>query len=185
MLVSPRINIRLGSTDDPWCCHQCSNFQFGDSFFLDNNCGPLNHSVSSHDISTHADSSQSSLSPLEELKELRKLHPRKFLVTHLNINSLKSKFDEMYELLNEKLVDLLFISETKLDSSYHDNLFEVQGYKLERRDRDLHGGGIAAFIRSDIPARRIKESNGLENITFEVTINKLKWPIVCVYRPLV
>ena len=42
----------------------------------------------------------------------------------------------------------------------------------KRRDRDLHNGGIAAFIRSYIPARRIKalESNGLENFTFEVTL---------------
>ena len=118
-------------------------------FFLDNDCGPLYHSVSSHYISTHADSSQLSLSPFEELKELRMLHPRKVLATHLNINSLKSKFDDIYELLNEKLVDLLFISETKLASSYHDNLFEVQGYKLERQEQNLH-----AFIRSDIPARR-------------------------------
>ena len=91
----------------------------------------------------------------------------------------------MYELLNEKLVDLLFISETKLDSSFRDNIFEVQEYKLERCDRDLHGGGVAAIIRPDIPARRRKalESKCLENITYEETLNKLKWSILCVYRP--
>ena len=187
--ISPDDYICLGSTDDPWCCHQCSHFQFSDSFFLDIDCVPLDHSLSSNDISTHdTDSSQSPMSPFEELRDLRKLHPRKFLVTHLNINSLKSKFDEIYELLNEsQLVDLLFISETKIDSSFRDSIFEAQGYKLERRDRDVHGGGggVAAFIRSDIPARRLKdlESKYLENITYEVTLNKQKWSILCVYRP--
>ena len=103
--------------------------------------------MASNDISTHdADSSQSPLSPFEELGELKKLHPRKFLVIHLNINSLKSKYDEIYELLNEKLVDLLFISETKIDSSFLENIFEAQGYKLEGRDHYMHVGGVAAFI---------------------------------------
>ena len=90
-------------------------------------------------------------------KRVEKVRPRKCLVTHLSINILKSKFDEIYELLNEKLVDFLFISEAKIDSSFRGHIFEVQGYKLERRDRDLLGGGVAAFIRSDKPARRMKD----------------------------
>ena len=54
----------------------------------------------------------------------------------------------------KKIVDVLFISETKLGSSYRDSLFEISGYNLERLDRDAHGGGLAAFVKSDIPARR-------------------------------
>ena len=116
---------------------------------------------------------------------MRKVHQRKFIVAHLSINSLKTKFEEIHELLNEKIVDLLFISETKLDTTYRDSLFEVSGYKLERRDRDINGGGLAAFIKSDIPAHRRKdlESKSLENITYEVILNKSKWSIMCVYRP--
>lgn len=119
------------------------------------------------------------------MKEKRKVHPRKFIVAHLNINSLKSKFDEIQDMFNEKIVDVLFISETKLDSSYRDGLFETPGYKFERRDRDVFGGGLAAFIKSDIPARRRRdlESKSLENITYEVILNKNKWSIMCVYRP--
>ena len=145
-------------------------------------CSPPNRTCTSSisfDISSHGgDTTQSVLSTFEELKEVRKVHPRKFIVALLNINSLKTKFDEIHvhELLNEKIVDLLFISETKLDSSYRVSLFEISGYKLERRDRDAHGGGLAAFIKSDIPARRRKdlESKSLENITYEVILNKSK-----------
>ena len=116
---------------------------------------------------------------------LRKVHSRKSIVAHLNINSLKTKFEEIHELLNEKIVDLLFISETKLDTTYRDSLFEVSGYKLERRDRDINGGGLTAFIKSDIPAHRRKdlESKFSENIPYEVILNKSKWSVMCVYRP--
>ena len=73
----------------------------------------------------------------------------------------------------------------KTDCNYRDSLFEISGYKLERRDRDAHGGGLATFIKSDIPAHRRKdlESKSLENITYEVILNKSKWSIMCVYRP--
>jgi hypothetical protein len=70
---------------------------------------------------------------------------------------MKFKFVEIEELLNEKTVDLLFISETKIDSSFTNSIFEVSGYKLERHDRDIHGGGLAVFIRRDIPTRRKKD----------------------------
>ena len=79
---------------------------------------------------------------------------------------------------------LLFISETKIDSSFRNSIFEVSGYKLERHDKDIHGGGLAAFIRTDIPARRRHdlECKNLENIIYEVTLNKTKWSILCVYK---
>jgi hypothetical protein len=97
------------------------------------------------------------------------------MVSHLNINSLKSKFVEIHQLLNDKIVDLFFLSETKLDSTFRDNLFEVHGYKMERRDRDAHGGGIDSFIRSDIPGRRTDlETINFENIVYEVILNKTK-----------
>ena len=98
---------------------------------------------------------------------------------------MKFKFVEIEELLNEKTVDLLFISETKIDSSFRNSIFEVSGYKHERHDRNIHGGGLAAFIRTDIPARRRHdlECKNLENIIYEVTLNKTKWSILCVYRP--
>ena len=56
---------------------------------------------------------------------------------------------------------------------------------MERSDRDLLCGGVAAFIRPDKSAQRMKdlESKCLENITYEVTLNKQTWSILCVYRP--
>ena len=95
---------------------------------------------------------------------------------------MKFKFVEIEELLNEKTVDLLFISETKIDSTFRNSIFEVSGYKLERHDRNIHGGGWAAFIRTDIPARRRHdlECKNLENIIYEVTLNKTMVHRMCI-----
>jgi exonuclease III len=43
----------------------------------------------------------------------------------MNINSIRNKYDEIKELLSDKIVDLLFIAETKLDQSFNDNLFSL------------------------------------------------------------
>ena len=34
-----------------------------------------------------------------------------------------------------------------------EHLFEVDGYKLQRRDRTESGGGIATYMGTDIPAK--------------------------------
>jgi hypothetical protein len=40
-------------------------------------------------------------SVFEELKDVKKKHPRKFIVAHLNINSMKFKFVEIEELYSK------------------------------------------------------------------------------------
>ena len=74
------------------------------------------------------------------------------MAAHLNINSLRYKFDEIKEVLTDNFVDLLIISETKLDKSFNDNLFSVDGYKVQHRDRNQYRGGLLTFIRSDFPS---------------------------------
>ena len=64
----------------------------------------LDTSATSFDISSHGgDITQFVLSTFKELKGVRKVHPRKFVVAHSNINSLKTNFDEIHELLNENI----------------------------------------------------------------------------------
>ena len=47
------------------------------------------------------------------------------------------------------------------------------------------GGGIAAFMRTHIPAKRRFdiECKTLEHIVYEVTLDKVKWLIFVLYRP--
>ena len=49
-------------------------------------------------------------------------------------------------------VDILLISETKLDSSFPLNKFHIDGFTTPcRPDRNQNGGGIILYIREDIP----------------------------------
>ena len=86
----------------------------------------------------------------KRLWEYRRLHPRNFLAAHININSYRCKFDEIKELLSDKIVDIFFVVESKLDATFNDNLFIAEGYKLLRHDRDAKG----AYINTDFPVSR-------------------------------
>ena len=51
-------------------------------------------------------------------------------------------------------VDILFLSETKIDASFPSAQFALPGFKCIRADRNSNGGGIVSYIRSDIAHRR-------------------------------
>ena len=66
---------------------------------------------------------------------LRTKHPRKVFLGHLNVNSLRSKFDSLNELIKHNF-DIFRVSEGKLDSSCLDSQFLVTCYRLVRKDRN-------------------------------------------------
>ena len=56
---------------------------------------------------------------------------------------------------------------------------------LFRRDRNGHGGDLIAYIRSDIPCRRVThlESKSLESIVVELKLKTENWILISCYRP--
>ena len=60
---------------------------------------------------------------MEHLNEIRLKNINKSVVYHLNINSLSNKFDRLKLIIKNK-VDILVITETKLDSTSTDKVFE-------------------------------------------------------------
>ena len=88
---------------------------------------------------------------LDKLNVARSRNPNRILIAHLNINSLRNKFEMLTETITNK-VDILLISETKLDSSFPLNKFHIDGFTTPcRPDRNQNGGGIILYIREDIP----------------------------------
>ena len=82
--------------------------------------------------------------------------PKKPVISHLNINSLRNKFQVFKELiLNE--TDVFLMSESKLNNIYPNAQFQVERYRLFRKDRNKYGGGIILFVKENIPARIINE----------------------------
>ena len=88
------------------------------------------------------------------LEIFRNENKKRPICSHLNINSVRYKFDDLKQILDDNLTDLLIVSETKIDESFKFNLFAVDGYKMERRDRNARGGGFMTFVRSDLPFKR-------------------------------
>ena len=69
-------------------------------------------------------------------------------MAHININGLAGfKFAEVQMWLSSALFDLLIITETKLDETFPNSQFAIQGFHLLCKDRNMHGGGVIMYIR--------------------------------------
>ena len=120
----------------------------------------------------------------EDLKSLRIKNLNKIIVGHLNINSIRNKFDFFAHQVQCN-IDILLISETKLDESFPPGQFLLDGYNVPfRSDRDGNGGGILLFIRQDITSKLLPMNNEVEGFFVEINLrNKKKWPPSCSYNP--
>ena len=68
-------------------------------------------------------------------------------------------------------MDILMISETKVDDSFPDGQFFLDGFGTPfRLDRNRNGGGIMLFIRNDIPAK-VVSTDGRAFESFYVELN--------------
>ena len=62
-----------------------------------------------------------------QLNNLRRDNLNKIIFAHLNINSIRNKFDQLADLVKGK-IDILMISESKIDDSFPDSQFFLDGY---------------------------------------------------------
>ena len=89
-------------------------------------------------------------------------------------------------LITEYQFDVLAINETKLDSTVTDGLVRINGYILERKDRNINGGGVSLYIRENVNyvVRRDLVPSSLEMIAIEISKPNVKSFIISTwYRP--
>ena len=99
------------------------------------------------------DSSDTNLDVRKSLKNIRISNINKLIFGHLNINSLRNKFDLFSEQIKGH-IDVLMVSETKLDDTFPVGQFLIEGFHSPFRfDRNKNGGGIMLYVREDIPAK--------------------------------
>ena len=53
----------------------------------------------------------------DALTEIRIKNPKQLIIAHLNINSLRNKFDQLKILVQDK-IDILLVTENKLDDTF-------------------------------------------------------------------
>ena len=120
---------------------------------------------------------------VKDLAHFRKCNQNKLVIAHININSLRNKF----ELLTEKTkgnVDISLISETKIDESFLGSEFKIDGFSNPHRvDRNENGGGIMLLFREDLPVKVLLVDNGNESCYVELTLKKTKWLTNYSYNP--
>ena len=93
------------------------------------------------------------------INDLRNQNPFRVIIGHININSFRNKFELLLSFINYNL-DILVISETKIDDTFPDSQFLIEGFSVScRLDRTDKGGGILPYIREDILSKRIKKSH--------------------------
>ena len=111
------------------------------------------------------------------------------LIAHLNCSfiihlivahSLRNKFDLFTELV-EVNIDVLIISETKLDSSFPEGQFRFP--TTFRRDRDQFGRAIMIFVREDISSKLLPLETARTSLYVELKFRKKKWLLNCVHNP--
>lgn len=92
-----------------------------------------------------------SLDLSQTLKNIHQKHCNRLIIRQLNINSLRNKFDSLSSMIKDN-IDILLISETKIDTSFPTAQFLIEGFTIYRRDRDANGGGLLLYVREDIPS---------------------------------
>ena len=180
----------LSNSGEDWYCRTCTLPNFSDSYFDHNKSfdGTSDHEISYtgslSNINLNIDTREliqdnedlrrpnGANNIFDDLIQVRKKHPNKFISSYLNINSLRYKFCSIKGLLSRNIVDMLIIAETKLDESFPDTQFRVNNYHLWINDRNKHGGGLAIYLRSDVTSHRKKnlECNKIEPICVELYV---------------
>ena len=119
----------------------------------------------------------------EVLGSLRRSNLSRIILAHLNINSIPNKFNLLAEGVSSN-VDIIKISEAKIDETFPARQFYIDGYTPPYRlDRNCNGGGLMIFVREDIPSKLIENSNSIEGIFLEINLRKKKWLLCGSYNP--
>ena len=122
------------------------------------------------------------LDPCSHIENNRSKNPKRLIIALVNISSLRNKFDSLLEILQSNGA-ILLISETKIDSSFPTDQFNIEDYTTYRLDRNSNGGGILLYAREDIPSARLNTELFIEGCCIEINIRKKKWLLVCANNP--
>ena len=81
------------------------------------------------------------------LVELRSKNKDRIIIAHLNINHLENKFDPLVSQIKDR-VDILLLSETKIDNIFPTQQFLIKGY-LSPFTNDRNINGVAYYCMLD------------------------------------
>ena len=112
------------------------------------------------------------------LRNLKLKNTDRLILGHLNINSIVGKFDH-FKVLIENNIDILVLTETKIDASFPNAQFRIDGFSAPfRLDRNRFDGGVLICVREDLPCKQLTKHilpDDIEGIFVEINLRKSKW----------
>ena len=162
-----------------WTCPACvsckQSFPFTDINIMDDRL---------NDLAENEDD------PLDEsavgVKKERHKDARNILIFHLNVNSLQNKVEEIAMLVEDFKAQVVFLTEMKIDKSYPNRQFAIEGYKMYRNDKKNGGGGVMAYVASKLTSKKLKlprSFSTIEVLAIEATLGRHEAIMFGVYRP--
>ena len=169
---------------------------------LCSSCSDVMPNISAHTLSSEGRSNNSKIRNMREpvsintvttndnfktkLKDIRITNLNRIVISHININSIRNKFELLAEAVMGN-VEILMVTETKIDESFPTSQFIIPGFTSPYRfDRTKDGGGILVYIREDIPSKLLNISyiaSDIECLGIEVNLRKVRWLVICSYNP--
>ncbi|KAJ8719480.1 hypothetical protein PYW08_011655 [Mythimna loreyi] len=156
------------------------NIDLDDSFF---SCSSSTSSFAS------ADSGSPFRTLHDNISSLFSKHPKNLNIAHINAQSVPGHYSDLLASFSSAHLDALLISETFLKPSLLSSHYALPGYVLVRNDRTgKGGGGVAIYIRADIPHKIIsvspsQYSGSAEFLFLEITVNHSKILLAVFYSP--
>ena len=121
-----------------------------------------------------------------KLKHIRIANLNRIVTSHININSIRNKFELLAEAVMGN-VDIIMVTETRIEKSFPTSQFIIPSFTSPYcSDRTKEGGGILVHIREDIPSKLLNISyiaSDIECLGIEVNLRKVKWLVICSYNP--
>ena len=120
----------------------------------------------------------------QSVQKYRLQNPKNIVIGHLNFKSLRNKFEAVEELVQNK-VGICFLSETKINETFPNQQFMVNGYKLFCRDRNCYGGGVLCYINENISFKTVNVEGIVkecEIVLIEFSIKTCKWIFIGLYK---
>ena len=110
-----------------------------------------------------------------DLQEMKQNSSDKLSLGHVNINSIRNKFDAFTYIIGYN-IDIILISETKIDDTFPTaQFFIIKGFSAPyRQDRNRLGGGLLLLVREDVPSRILNSKSKTDITTLSVEINLRK-----------
>ena len=124
-----------------------------------------------------------------EVNEFKKLKSHDFTFMNFNIRGLTNNYDEFTSLISsfQSKLDVFILTESWLSNESYSSM-EITSYKSHHTTRNQKkGGGVSIYVNSNYESEQVKEFSFIKSFievnTVKITINKLKYFIIGIYRP--